>query len=159
MEFSSLEPILREYGPYWGTLVMGFLSGFVPIFNIEIYLFWIVAQLGLGPEMIWPVALVASVGQVLSKVLIYLSCAGALRIRFSKKITPEKIEAVSKKLLLGGWRSDLMMALSASVGFPPFMVTNVVAGLGGYSLLRFTVIGLLGRFLRFYAIARFPEVF
>ena len=49
--------------------------------------------------------------------------------------------------------------LSSVLGLPPFMATSVLAGMVRMSLSAFVGAGLVGRFIRFSAVAASPALF
>lgn len=51
-----------------------------------------------------------------------------------------------------------MLLASALIGLPPFAATSVLAGLARIRLVTFLVTGLVGRFVRFAAVAAFPSL-
>jgi membrane protein YqaA with SNARE-associated domain len=158
MDLSALEPFLREQGPLLGTFIVAFVAGFIPLINVEIFLVGMIALLNLT-DMLWLIALVAAVGQILAKIILYFASAGVLKVSKGKRFTPAKIEKLSAKILQGGWKGDAVILSSAFVGIPPIYLTALVAGLARYPLVKFVVMGLCGRFARFSIVVVFPEYF
>jgi membrane protein YqaA with SNARE-associated domain len=142
----------------WGlaasAFVLSFLSGFVPVFSVELYLVSVSALV--GPAYLVPVVGGCTLGQVLSKVLFYLAASGAIRLPFRKRAGG-----------LASWRARIekyhigknaLLFLSAFVGFPPYYVMCILAGTLRLGLTSFVLSGLVGRALRFGVIYAFPEL-
>lgn len=142
----------------WGlsasSFVLSFLSGFVPVFSVELYLVSISALA--GPGMLVPVVVGATVGQVLSKVLFYLAASGVIGMPARKRVG--KLDEWRQRVERNPLGKDALLFLSAFIGFPPYYVMCLLAGTLRLSLTRFTVTGLIGRALRFGLIYAFPEL-
>ena len=54
-------------------------------------------------------------------------------------------------------KADVLILLSAAVGFPPFYVVSFVAGALKNHFAKFLVAGLVGRSIRFAAVVYFPQ--
>lgn len=143
------------------TLGTGFVSALVPVVNIEVFLVALAAAR--GPEGAWWFALVATVGQMCGKVLIFYAGRGVLRLpAFSRrKATPGGRWDLGRVRLrleerprTAGW----FVLLSAAVGIPPFAVVSLLAGVVGMRLSTFVIAGSVGRYLRFLAFALIPAV-
>jgi membrane protein YqaA with SNARE-associated domain len=158
MDLQSIEPFFRDQGPLTGTFLVGFLSGFIPLINLEIFLLGMISILHLS-DMLWMIALAAAAGQMLAKMILYYASAGVIKItkKKGKRFDPKKIEKISEKLLKGGWKGDSVMLASALFGLPPIYLTALVAGIARYPIVKFLILGLIGRFFRFFAVVYFPE--
>jgi membrane protein YqaA with SNARE-associated domain len=101
------------------------------------------------------VLLVATLGQMTAKVTLYLTGAGVVSLskRYEAKVDEYKIRFQK-------WegRTDLLIFVSASLGFPPFLIVSPLAGFFRTGLLRFFLWGFLGRFLRFAAVFVVPRL-
>lgn len=146
----NLERMLSQYGLYLTTYVVAVVSGFVPVVNIELYLIWVAALTSRSQGV--PLTVLATLGQMTAKTLMYLSGAGILKISLKKP--GEKMAAIQRKLESWQNRVSLFIFLSAFTGFPPFYVVSVASGAFKVKFLRFLIPGLAGRLLRF-AIAVF----
>jgi len=130
-------------------------SAFLPFIPIEAY---IAAAIGESGQAWWALALAATFGQMLGKIAIFLlgrqSMEWAWLQRRMQRHNVEKYvvmlhEAAARRRLA----VDSLVFVSASVGVPPFAVISLLAGQVKMSLTRFLVIGSVGRFLRFAAVA------
>ncbi len=142
----------------WGlsaaTFVLSFLSGFVPVASVELYLVSLSAIA--GPSHLVPVVAAATAGQVLSKVLFYLAASGAIRMPFKRHAA--KLDEWRDRFENHPLGEDALMFLSAFIGFPPYYVVCLIAATLRLSLLRFVLTGIAGRALRFALIYAFPEL-
>jgi membrane protein YqaA with SNARE-associated domain len=145
-----IESLQGDLGLYGATFVICFIGGLVPIVNCEVYLAVAVTQWMTSPVQIPAIVLLASTGQMVAKLLLYLTAAGALKLptgRYQAKLEKarDRIER---------WRSKpkWILFVSASLGLPPFYVISLLAGAFGIKLPAFLVIGFAGRVLRFTVI-------
>lgn len=150
------------------VLTLGYcvLSALVPVFNTELYLVGLaVAQ----PQLPWGwLALTAAVGQMIGKVVFYYAGRGALVLPARLRREPDRQRAGRWTRQLRRfqetaqrrprWMAGLLLA-SALTGLPPFAAVSVLAGMGRVRLVTFLVIGLIGRFARFVAVATSPGLF
>lgn len=158
MEHSSIAHFFLENGPIYGSLVIGFLSGIIPILNIELYLIFLALKGNFQNDFLL-ISFLASLGQTISKIIVYKSSLSVGALKSSKKINMQKIKDLSEKFMKNDYRGDLLIFASASVGLPPVLLTPIVAGLARYPLVRFVFIVLIGRWLRFWACLAFPAHF
>jgi membrane protein YqaA with SNARE-associated domain len=150
-----LESLFSGLNIYWTTFLFCFTGGLVPVLNTEIYLIS-VSSLA-APVAIWPVILIATSGQLISKTLIYLAGRGV--IRFPLKRYEDKMELVKKKF--EQWKSApyLFIFISAFSGIPPFYAVTFFTGLIRMNFITFLISGFIGRFLRFALAAQLPQLF
>ena len=141
------------------TLGTAFASALVPIINIEAFLVALMAAR--GPEGAWWFALVATVGQMLGKVLFFYAGRGVLKLpAFSERKTRPgrrwdlaRVQArLEEHPRTAGW----FVFLSAAVGLPPFAIVSVLAGVVRMRLATFLLWGSVGRFMRFFLAALLP---
>jgi membrane protein YqaA with SNARE-associated domain len=153
MEF--LESLFSGLNIYWTTFLFCFAGGLVPILNTEIYLMSIFFLA--VPASIWPLVLIATSGQLISKTLVFLAGRGV--IRFPLKRYEKKMETVKEKF--DRWKSGpyLFIFISAFAGIPPFYAVTFFAGLIRLDLTKFLIVGFLGRFLRFALAVLLPQLF
>ena len=130
-------------------------SAFLPFIPIEAYLGAAVSE---STQVWWALALAATFGQMLGKIAIFL--LGRQSMQWSwlqKRMAKYNVEKYVVRLTEAAERRPLAMdgivLVSASVGLPPFAVISLVAGQLNMSLPRFLVIGSVGRFVRFGAVA------
>lgn len=151
----------------WIALTIGvcLLSALIPVVNAEIYLVALVTQ---QPQLPWwLVGLAAATGQMIGKLLFYYAGRGVLRL-------PRRLQRLSEWERRGRWAGRLkrfqetcrdrpiwtagVLLVSAGLGVPPFAAMAVVAGIAQVDVRVFAATGLVGRFMRFGAIAAFPGV-
>lgn len=149
----------------WLGLTFGFslLSALVPVFNAEVYLVGLAAR---QPQLSWwLLGLVAAVGQMLGKLVFYYAGRGSLQL-------PARLRRKSDKGRGGRWSrwfarfretardrpvwAFAVLLASAAIGLPPYAASAVLAGVAEVRLPVFLVSGLVGRFVRFGAIAASP---
>lgn len=159
------------------TLGVAFGSALVPLISIEIFLVGIAVQ---QPHIPWlMLGAVVAVGQVSGKLLYYYAAKGTLHLpafmhRRNKKEkleTPRRARWHRRTKRCRMWVETLRekchrhprwmvgtYGLSSVFGLPPFMATSVLAGMVRMSLAAFLGAGLVGRFIRFSALAASPAV-
>lgn len=155
MDESGFHNLVAQFGVYTGTVIVCFISGFVPVVNAEIYLLLVAAMI---PKSLFiPVLLLATMGQMSAKSLIYLSGKGVIRLPF-KRI--EKGVARMEKRM-ADWESGIgtFMFVSAFSGFPPFYLSTFAAGAMRLRFNYFLISGFSGRLLRFGVVMFFPQLF
>ena len=130
------------------TYVMCVIGGFVPIINAEVYL----ASAGALSErgMIVPLVLAGTVGQMTAKTAIFFAGKGLLRLPVARD--SGRMQRVLAKAQ--AWRGpvEVFVFVSAVVGLPPFYIVSLLGGALKLHVWRFIVIGLVGRFIRFYIV-------
>lgn len=134
---------------------VAFASALVPVINIEAYLGLRAAIAGVGD--LWLLGLVASLGQMLGKIIWYYIGASSLEWGWIKR----RVERPKQQARLVKWRArteqrpllaGTLVFVSAVTGFPPFAVISVLAGQLRMNLVLFLLVGLVGRWLRFVAV-------
>jgi len=149
-----METLQGDYGLYGGAIIICFLAGLIPLINTEIYLVTASTVLVTSPAQLPVIVLLGAASQMVAKVLLYFTAAGALRLptgRYQAKIDKAR-ERIEK------WRDKpkWILFVSATLGLPPFYVISLLAGALGIRLPTFCAIGLLGRVLRFGVIVAIP---
>ncbi|MDQ3339974.1 MAG: VTT domain-containing protein [Myxococcota bacterium] len=146
-----LDSIVAALGIYAGTLVVGVLSGLVPIVNGEVFLVAMVLLTG----QLWPaiaLALLVAIGQMIAKVILWKMASRATEAgkdtRLGKKIAQArtKIEKWKEKPLA-------VTFISALTGLPPFYIVTLLAAALGVRFRTFVILGIIGRVVRFVVIA------
>jgi membrane protein YqaA with SNARE-associated domain len=155
MEYSSMDQLLPVIGLYAGTYLYCFMSGFIPIFNSELFLVGISLSIS-KPEYVL-VLLLASTGQMTAKVIMHLSGKGVLK--YSKKRYENKITEIETKMKKWESKISAFIFLSAFTGFPPFYAVAVLSGIANVNFYSFCINGFLGRTLRFGLVMFFPYLF
>jgi membrane protein YqaA with SNARE-associated domain len=151
MEFQD---VIDKVGIYAASFVIGFISGLVPFVNSELYLL-VVSPLASKPALA-PIAALSALGQMVAKSLLFYAGRGALKIPMGRY--EKKIEKVQQKFIEWENKLDLLIFVSAFVGFPPFYAVSVVAGSMKLNFTKFAIVGLVGRTMRFLAIVYFPQL-
>lgn len=150
----NLENYLTPENLYLSTFVLCFISGFVPLVNAEAVV--IAAAAFSGQEMILEIAIISAFGQMIAKGILYFAGRGVLNIPMGKY--EAKLAEVEQKFERWRGKSDLFIFLSASVGFPPFYVVSILAGVVKHNFYRFFLFGMAGRTIRFGLLALFPHL-
>jgi membrane protein YqaA with SNARE-associated domain len=159
------------------TLGVAFGSALLPLVSIEIFLVGLAMQ---EPHIPWlALGAVVAVGQVGGKLLYYYAAKGQLHLphwlhrrREPKPPTARRVRWQLRTKRLRGWIESLRekchrhprwmvgtYGVSSVLGLPPFMATSVLAGMVRMSLSAFVGAGLVGRFIRFSAVAASPALF
>ncbi len=134
------------------TFGFGVLSSSIPVFNMEAYLALVYSQTEQHGAL--ELALVGSVGQNLGKLVWYYGSLGAIDLRFVRRRT----SSPKRQAQLERWRgqvegrpvrSGLLNFVSAAIGFPPFFVMAVLAGMLRMNVVVFVVTGIAGRTIFF----------
>lgn len=160
------------------TLGVAFSSAILPVISIEVFVIGLATS---DPGIPWAaVAGAVAVGQVGGKLLYYLAARGTIRLpaflhdRLHRERPPSRWRHAwhLRTKRIRGWVEGLrerchrhphwmtsMYGLSSMLGLPPFMATTVLAGLVRMRMATFLTAGLLGRFVRFSALAAAPAAF
>ena len=151
---------------------VGLLSAFLPFTPVEPYLIAAVATTG-APAVALGVA--AAVGQTAGKILIFLGARGAIRSAWlqhrldrRKPARPNRWRAILARPEAAGARlvevmdrprqATGVLLVSAVTGFPPLLAVSVYLGRTPMRPLVFAAACLLGRTIRFVAIALAPHL-
>ncbi|PPK67461.1 hypothetical protein V5P93_005508 [Actinokineospora auranticolor] len=160
------------------TFVVAFSSALVPLVSVELFVLGLAAQ---EPQVHWlALGAVVAVAQVLGKMLFYLAAKGSIHLPVfmhrkhekERPMTPRReqwrrrtkrvrdaVAVVREKCERHpGWMLGTY-GTSSVLGMPPFMAMVVLAGLVRMRLVTFLGVGLLGRFVRFSALAATPALF
>ncbi|WP_199431903.1 hypothetical protein [Qaidamihabitans albus] len=160
------------------TLGVAFGSAVVPLISIEVFVIGLVSS---DPGIPWlAVGAVVAVGQIAGKLLYYLAARGSIRLpaflhdrlhrqrppsprreawRLRTKRLRRWVEALRERCHRHPHWMTSTYGISSVFGLPPFMATTVLAGLVRMRMSTFVSAGLLGRFIRFSALAAAPAVF
>jgi membrane protein YqaA with SNARE-associated domain len=158
------------------ALGVAFGSALLPLVSMEIFLVGLALH---EPNIPWLLlGAVVAIGQVGGKLLYYYAAKGQLHLPrwLHRKREPgppsaRRIRWELRTKRLRGWVTALRekchrhprwmvgtYGLSSVFGLPPFMATSVLAGMVRMSLSAFVGAGLVGRFIRFSAIAASPAL-
>ncbi|MBN2409838.1 MAG: hypothetical protein JXE07_08880 [Candidatus Aminicenantes bacterium] len=150
----DFEALIARYGLYLTTYIVAVISGFVPVVNIEVFLVWVAALTPRSQAI--GITLLATLGQMTAKTLMYLAGAGILKI--SVKKPGKKLQAVQMKMAAWQHRMGLFLFSSASLGVPPFYVVSIASGICRVPIAVFVTWGLAGRLIRFAVAVFFPHL-
>jgi membrane protein YqaA with SNARE-associated domain len=160
------------------TFGVAFGSAVLPLISIEIFLIGLAAQ---EPHIPWlALGAVVAVGQVGGKLIYYYAARGSLRLPaflhrkhpVDRPPSPRRERWALRTKRIRAWVEVLRekchrhprwmfgtYGVSSVIGLPPFMATSVLAGMVRMSLSAFLSAGLIGRFIRFSALAASPALF
>lgn len=158
------------------ALGVAFGSALLPLVSMEIFLVGLALH---EPNIPWLLlGAVVAIGQVGGKLLYYYAAKGQLHLprwlhrrrepgppsarRIRWELRTKRIRSWVTALREKCHRHPRWMVgtygLSSVLGLPPFMATSVLAGMVRMSLSAFVGAGLVGRFIRFSAIAASPAL-
>lgn len=131
------------------------LSGLIPVVNAEAYVGGV--ALVVDDAGVWAVGAAAAAGQMLAKVAYYYLGKSSLNWKWVRRHTEkpkwkERFDRWQQRVDGNRWAAGVLLAVSASVGIPPFAVVAVLAGYLRIPVVMFIIIGFLGRFARFAAV-------
>jgi membrane protein YqaA with SNARE-associated domain len=136
------------------TFFFALISGVIPfVLNIELFLL-AVAALTNAPAA--AIVGLATAGQTLSKLLLYLVGKGALNIKWVKRGAASKAAAAFAKRPGSGLS---IVALSAVAGIPPLYGVSLLAGTLRLPVAPFVIIVAFGLLIRFAGIFLAPGLF
>lgn len=137
------------------TVVIAGLGSLFPFAPIEPFL------LGLGliapPDMLVPLALVATVSHMAGKAVLYLGSRKAMQLLSVRQ--QQAIERARTRLSRRRWYQYLTVFTSAISGLPPFYAITVAAAMVKVPLVPFIAVGTVGRACRFLALVLAPQLF
>jgi membrane protein YqaA with SNARE-associated domain len=141
------EDILTALGLYGGTLVVCFIAGLVPLVNAEVFLVGLTMWAVQSPAQLPAIVVLAAVGQMTAKVLLYYAGLGMFELPRGKW----RVRIDRARARIDRWkeRPYIVYGISSVVGLPPFYLVSLVAGALRINFTLFCVIGLAGRALRF----------
>ena len=154
MNETEVLTMFSGYGVCASTFVLCFLGGIVPVISTEVVLLGVSSVV--TPSLLLPMALVATLGQMLAKALCYYSGQGLLR--FSPARCEQGLQQLEVRLARWEKSTDLLIFVSALSGVPPFYLLPFVAGSLRLHFGRFFLSGFVGRFLRFGCVLAGPQL-
>ena len=151
---TSYLPALSNTALFAATFAFALVSGVIPfVLNIELYLL-AVATLTDAPAV--AIVGLATAGQTIAKLILYLVGKGALNIKWVKKSASSKAAGAFAKRPGSGLS---IVAFSALVGFPPLYGVALVAGTLRLPVAAFVVLIVIGRLIRFAGVYLAPGLF
>jgi len=149
----SFEELIAKFGIYLSTFIVCLASGFFPFVNAELYLVTVSAMT--PKNVVFPLILISTVGQMLAKSVIYLTGRGILKLPLGN--VSKKLDKATQKFQKWEGKTDPFIFLIAFFGVPPFYVVSILAGILRLNFFRFLASGFCGRFLRFSITVLFPQ--
>lgn len=162
------EPAPDEHPPV--TLLLTFVvavgSALLPLINAEAYLLGVNAIADGGG---WALALAASAGQTVGKLVLFLAARGAIsapwltrwrrpRGRHHRPARDGRVQRWVRRVQQQRHGAVVVVAASASIGLPPLLATSVLAGATTMRATTFAVTCLLGRWARFGVLLAAPTL-
>ncbi len=150
-----LPPIPPGVAWIWlATFGFSLAGGVVPVLNIEAYVLVVSA---VSPEAgVLPVAVAATLGQMVAKSLVYLAGAGVLRIPAVRG--SRRVERLVARLAPAQGRALAVVVTSALTSVPPLYAVSLAAGTANVRFAGFFAAGCAGGFLRFAALFAVPRL-
>ncbi|MBP1635293.1 MAG: hypothetical protein H6Q10_1867 [Acidobacteria bacterium] len=145
---------LAALGIYGTCFLLAYLSAVFPFVNAEVVLLGYVVAGGSEWREALIFAAIVAVGQMVGKATMYWAGRGVARVPSER--TRRSLARWEERLARSPRSVFLFIFVSASTGFPPFYALSVLLGTLRIHFLGFFVVGLLGRLVRFSAIALFP---
>jgi len=136
------------------TFLFALVSGIIPfVLNIELYLLAVATLTDASPVAIVGLA---TAGQSLAKLILYLVGKGALNFKWVKRGAASKAAGAFAKRPGSGLS---IVAVSAVVGVPPLYGVSLIAGTLRLPLMAFMLIIVTGFLIRFGGIYLVPGLF
>jgi membrane protein YqaA with SNARE-associated domain len=137
-----------------GALGTGFASALVPVVNAEAAALLAAATVP-RPVLVLTV-LALAVGQTAGKLVLFESARRGGRTSWARHVRSARAvrwAARVRRYLTAPRLGPLLVLAAAAVGLPPLAVVALAAGAAGQNRAVFAAVCLLGRFLRFAAVA------
>lgn len=146
-----MDGIVEATGIYLATLIIGVLSGLVPVINGELFLLGAIKLLADDVAGALVVALLMAVGQMIAKIVLYQAALTVTELGTGKLAA--RLRAARERI--DRWKNKplTVLALSATLGLPPFYLVTLACGVLRIRFVPFLWIGLVGRIIRFCALA------
>jgi membrane protein YqaA with SNARE-associated domain len=161
------------------SLCVAFGASVLPVVSIELFVVGLVTS---EPSLPWiGIGAAVALGQVLGKLLYYLAARGTIELppllhaklrHEDRPLSPLRqrwrertkrlrafLETVRERCRRHPHWMTTTYGVSSLIGLPPYMATAVLAGIARMRPSLFVVLGFLGRFVRFSALAAAPAVF
>ncbi len=135
------------------TFAVCVAGAIIPLINTEIYLLSAVALS--PPSYIAPLVVMATLGQMVGKVVMFYGGRGVLRIKHDR--VKNGVAKMRAKLEHRPWFARAVLFSSATFGLPPLYVMSIAAGTIGMGITTFFLIGTAGRLIHFTVVALLPQ--
>ncbi len=133
------------------------MSGLIPVINIELFLI-AAAAIASTTSSVWPLGVMAALGQMTAKSLLYRGAEAGLNSRAGRRVSPERVAALRRRMAaMNPWFLNGFNFFSALTGVPPFFAISVLAGAIGMPFWQFLATGLAGRTIRMVLMVQFPH--
>jgi membrane protein YqaA with SNARE-associated domain len=139
--------LLATFGLYLGTYVVCLLAGLIPLINAEVYLVGVTLWAVRSPAQLPAIVVLASLGQMTAKVILYYTAAGAMRLPRGRY--QARLEAARDRIERWRHRPLWVLAVSSTLGLPPFYLVSLAAGAMRIRMRTFLAIGTAGRLVHF----------
>ena len=150
----TADEIVQATGIYAGTFAVGAISSVVPIVSIEVFL--VAMTLAHGTADAVPLIALATMGQVIGKLPVYATTRGLAALPGRQRRWIERVRAWVARL---GNRPNIVLAMSAVFGLPPFSIISTAAGALAIRMRTFCAVVAAGRAIRFTALVAIAALF
>jgi membrane protein YqaA with SNARE-associated domain len=133
-----------------GCFALTTLSAVFPWVNAEIVVLSFTAAAA-SPAAVALLIVVATAGQMTGKLVLY--AAGRQGSRRPSPRFARQLDAWQSRCTANPRHAERVVLMSSVVGFPPFIMTSLLAGAVRMDLVRFLIAGAIGRLVRFGGIA------
>jgi len=138
-----------------GCFALTVVSAVIPWVNAEIVLLSFTATVS-SPGAMAALVVVATAGQMTGKLALY--AAGRQGSRAPSARLARLLDVWRPRCMANPAHADRLVLVSSTIGFPPFIMTSLLAGALGMDLVRFVIAGSIGRLLHFGVIAMLGNV-
>lgn len=136
------------------TFGVAVLSAVIPVVNIEIYLLG--ASALAGREMVIPLIVAGTLGQVIGKIALYYAGTGALKL--PGKRLQAALQKMNTQMQERPRTGGALVFASATLGLPPYYLVTLAAGAAKMNLPTFLAVSLVGRLIRFTVVVAVPQL-
>jgi membrane protein YqaA with SNARE-associated domain len=136
------------------TFGVAVASAVIPVINIEVYL---LAASAVAPrQMVIPLIVAGTLGQVIGKIALYYAGTGALKI--PGKRLRAALEKMNTQMQERPHMGSALVFVSATAGLPPYYLVTLAAGAARMNLTMFLLVSLVGRLIRFTIVVLVPQM-
>ena len=149
----SHSQLLLDYGPYVGTFVLAFISGFIPLIAVDVLLVGVAVKTDANLPL---VVFLAALATLASKLPVYYGVRALCALPGPGKHR-DRIARLRRWIGRFERYPLVVLACGAVFGLPPFSLVATAAGMFDVRPRTFSAIVFFGRVLRFavvVAIAR-----
>jgi membrane protein YqaA with SNARE-associated domain len=136
------------------TFGVAVASAMIPVINIEIYL---LGASALAPrEMVIPLIVAGTLGQVIGKIALYYAGSGAVKL--PGKRLQAALQRMNTQMQERPHMGSALVFVSATAGLPPYYLVTLAAGAAKMNLPMFLLVSLVGRLIRFSIVVAVPQL-